>query len=168
MRRILLLGPPGSGKSTLARRLGARHGLPVFHLDQVYHRPGWQPAPPEAVRAEVERLAALPAWIIDGNYSDTLAPRFRSADTLIYLDLPTRLTMSRVLRRLATGFGRVRPDAAPGCPERLDLPFLHFALTWNRTRRARNLALIETFPGRAVVLRDRAQVARFEGVQEEY
>ena len=41
MQRIVVMGPPGSGKSTLARRLGARHGLPVFHLDQAYWRPGW-------------------------------------------------------------------------------------------------------------------------------
>ncbi|WP_298958386.1 hypothetical protein [uncultured Methylobacterium sp.] len=161
MRRVVVLGPPGSGKSTLARRLGTRLGLPVFHLDQAFHRPGWQPAPPDEFRAEVERISALPAWIIDGNYTGSIAPRFAAADTVVYLDMPTWLTMARVLRRIATGFGRVRPDAAPGCPERLDREFLHFALTWNRIRRERNLALVGTFPGRVVVLRDRAAVARF-------
>lgn len=63
MQRVIVMGPPGSGKSTLARRIGARHSLPVFHLDQAYWRAGWVEAPPDEFSAEVERLAALPAWV---------------------------------------------------------------------------------------------------------
>ncbi len=148
MQRMIVMGPPGSGKSTLARRLGAACGLPVFHLDRAYHRPGWVPAPEAEFRAEVERLAALPRWIIDGNYTGTLRPRLQRADTLIYLDMPTWLTTARVLRRMALGYGRVRPDAAEGCPERFDGAFLRFVLTWNRDRRARNLDLVSAFAGR--------------------
>jgi len=60
----------------MARQLGARFGLPVFHLDQAWWRPGWIEAPPQAFRAEVERIAALPEWVIDGNFTVTIAPRF--------------------------------------------------------------------------------------------
>src|SRR5690242_18316375 len=80
MQRVVVMGPPGSGKSTLARNLGARFGLPVFHLDQVYWRPGWIEAPAEVFGAEVERIAGLSAWVIDGNYPDAIAPRLRAAD----------------------------------------------------------------------------------------
>ena len=153
MRRVIVMGPCGSGKSTLARTIGARYGLPVFHLDQAFHRPGWQPAPEAEFAAEVERIAALPAWVIDGNYKATIASRFEAADTLIYLDMPAWLTMSRIARRTLASYGRVRPDAAVGCPERLDLPFLHFALTWNRRSRDKSLALVRRFRGRLVVLR---------------
>ncbi|GJE56459.1 MULTISPECIES: AAA family ATPase [Methylobacterium] len=155
MRRILILGPPGSGKSTLARRLGARHGLPVFHLDQAYWRPGWVAAEPDDFRAEVARIAALPAWVIDGNYTDTISPRLAAADTLIYLDVPAWLSLARILRRIAASYGRQRPDMAEGCREQLDLAFLGFALTWNRKRRARSLALVSRFSGRGIVLRGR-------------
>ena len=48
------------------------------------------------------------------------------------------------------GFGRTRP---PGCPERVDWEFLRFAWSWNRKRRMRNLALVEAFAGRKIVLR---------------
>lgn len=156
------MGPPGSGKSTLARRLGADTGLPVFHLDQAFHRPGWQPVSKEEFRAEVDRIAAGPTWIIDGNYTGTLASRFSAADLVIYLDMPTWLTLARIFKRIAESYGRVRLDAAPGCPERLNGPFLLFALNWNRRSRRRIMALIETFPGRVVVLRGRAAYRRFE------
>jgi oligopeptide/dipeptide ABC transporter ATP-binding protein len=126
LQRVVVMGPPGSGKSTLARNLGARFGLPVLHLDQIYWRPGWIEAPAKAFCAEVERIAGLPAWVIDGNYPNTIVPRFRAADTVIYLDVPSWLFMSRIAWRILTNYGRVRADAAPGCPEWLDLAFLRF------------------------------------------
>ena len=136
-------------------------GLPVFHLDQIYWCPGWIEASATAFGAEVERIAGLPAWVIDGNYSDTIAPRFRAADTVVYLDVPAWLFMLRITWRILTNYGRVRADAAPGCPEWLDLAFLRFAWSWNRTQRGRNLALVESFPGRKVILRSRHERRRF-------
>lgn len=167
MQRVIILGAPGSGKSTLARALGLRHGLPVFHLDQLFHRPGWQPAPAEEFRAEVERAAALPAWVIDGNYKGTIASRLARADTLIYLDLPSWLVMLRIFRRIVTSYGRVRADSAAGCPERIDLAFLRHAWSWNRLQRARTYVLVEAFRGHAIVLRGRRERMRFARDQVE-
>lgn len=163
MRRIVVMGPPGSGKSTLARHLGKRYGLPIFHLDQAFWQPGWTRTPADRFRAEVERLAGQPAWVIDGNYADAIGPRFAAADFVIYLDAPSWLSMLRLLRRTLAGYGRVRADAAPGCAERFDLAFLRFAWSWNRVRRARSLALVESFPGRKAVLRTRAERRRLLG-----
>lgn len=39
MKKILVIGCPGSGKSTFARRLRDRTGLPLYHLDLLWHRP---------------------------------------------------------------------------------------------------------------------------------
>lgn len=150
MERIVVMGPPGSGKSTLARALGAQRGLPVFHLDQAFWRPGWVEAPAEAFRAEVERIAASPRWVIDGNYTGTLACRLQRADMVVFLEAPSWLSLLRVLRRTAVGYGRVRPDAAPGCPERLDLGFLRFVWRWNRERRERMVASLAGFAGKVV------------------
>ena len=161
LRRVLILGPPGSGKSTLACRIGAKHRLPVFHLDQAYWRPGWVAVTTETFHAEVARIADLPAWIIDGNYTDTIAPRLAAADTLIYLDVSSHVSLLRILKRTLAHHGRVRSDAAAGCPERLDLDFLHFAWAWNRTRRARSLSIAKDFEGRTIVLRGRQAVERF-------
>jgi adenylate kinase family enzyme len=161
MRRIMVMGPPGSGKSTLARHLGVRHGVKVFHLDQAYWQPGWVETDSAAFRAAVEAMAAQPGWVIDGNYTDTIAPRLAAADTLVYLDLPAWRTLPRILIRTALSYGRVRADAAEGCAERLDFAFLQFAWSWNRIRRSRNLAIAAGFGGRTVILRGRAAVQTF-------
>jgi adenylate kinase family enzyme len=160
MQRILVMGPPGSGKSTLARHLGARHGLPVFHLDQAFWQSGWVQTPAEVFQDSVDRIAALPQWVIDGNYIDTLAPRLRAADTIVYLDVPTWLSLLRIARRVVTSYGRVRPDSAPGCAEKLDLEFLLYTAQWNRIRRARHLALVDSFDGRKIVLRATREAER--------
>ncbi len=159
MRRVIIMGPPGSGKSTLARRLGTLHGLPVFHLDHAYWRPGWSPAPPDAFRAEVERIAGLPAWVMDGNYRATLEPRLARADTVVFLDLPPRVYLPRVLRRALVGavVGRTQ---APGCRERLNAAFLRYALAWRRERRDRDLALLDGFGGTILVPKNDADVRR--------
>jgi adenylate kinase family enzyme len=160
MRRIIVMGPPGSGKSTLARQLGRRRNLPVFHLDQIFWQPGWVETPPNLFRAEVERIAALPAWIIDGNYIGTIGPRLRAADTVVYLDAPTSLCMFRVLRRIMVSCGQVREDMAPDCPERVDPAFLYFVWNWNRIRRAGHLALVQDFVGRKIILQGRRALRR--------
>jgi adenylate kinase family enzyme len=77
--------------------------LPVLHLDQAYWRPGWVEASPESFRAEVERIACLQAWVIDGNYTDKMAPRIRAADTVIYLDTPSWLSVLRISRGAQSG-----------------------------------------------------------------
>ncbi|MDN8977881.1 hypothetical protein Q0P22_14865, partial [Staphylococcus aureus] len=65
--------------------------MPVFHLDQAYWRPGWIAAELEAFQAEIDRITERPAWVIDGNYTDAIASRFDTADTVIYLDVPSWL-----------------------------------------------------------------------------
>ncbi len=159
-RRILVLGSPGSGKTTLARRLGTRHGLPVFHLDHAYWRPGWVESEPDAFRAEVERIAALPAWVVDGNYLGTIGPRLAAADAVIYIDQPAWLCTVRVLLRTLSSLGRVRPEGPPGCPEQLTFEFLHYTAMWNRKQRERCLAVVEE-SGRGIVLRGRVAVEAF-------
>jgi adenylate kinase family enzyme len=161
MQRVVIMGPPGSGKSTLARHIGTQLGLPVFHLDQAYWQRGWIETPSDVFRAEVERIAALPAWVIDGNYTETIAVRLCVADTLIYLDVPSWLSIMRIARRTLTSYGRVRADAAHGCAERLDPTFLRIAWNWNRTSRARNLAIVDSFSGRKIVIRGRHALRSF-------
>lgn len=125
--RIMGMGPPGSGKSTLARQLGERLGLPVYHADALFHDPGWIARPRKDFIADMVALAVQPAWVMDGNYSNAryrpaIADRLARAERIIFLDLPRRVTMPRILRRVARYYG----DSAAGCPERLDWAFLGY------------------------------------------
>ncbi|WP_085123060.1 hypothetical protein [Tistlia consotensis] len=158
MRRVLVLGGAGAGKTVFARRLGAATGLPVVHLDRHYWRPGWTALAPADWQAEVERLAAAPRWIMDGNYAGSLPLRLARADTVVLLDPPRRTCLWRVTRRTLRHWRRVRPELGSGCPERFDWGFLCYVWTYRKVHRPRVLAALEGFKGRVLVLRDRAEV----------
>jgi adenylate kinase family enzyme len=135
MKRVLVIGSGGAGKSHFARELGARTGLPVTHLDELYWRPGWVPQEREAWTAQVGTLLAQPEWILDGNFGGTLPQRLCACDTVVFLDLPRLVCLYRVLLRRWNHRGRSRPDMAPGCPERIDMEFVRWILTYPETRR---------------------------------
>lgn len=164
MQRILIIGAPGSGKSTLARAMGGRLGLPVIHMDREYWLPDWAEPAKAAWRDKVAGLAAQEAWIMEGNYSGTWDLRVPRADAIIWLDVPRRLYMPRTLWRMASNYGRQRPDIGPGCPERFDLPFFKdWVWTYTRRSRPRTVALMDALPARTigVTLRSAADVRRF-------
>lgn len=135
MQRIAVIGCSGAGKSTMSRHLGEILGLEVIHLDLHYWRPGWIETPEEEWPAIHDRLVQGESWIMDGNFSSTMAVRLAAADTVIFLDFPRLLCLARVLRRWLTYYGRNRADLPPGCPEKFDLPFLKWI--WNFPRRSR-------------------------------
>jgi adenylate kinase family enzyme len=145
MQRVLVIGSCGTGKSTLACELGPRLALPVIHLDREFWRPGWVSPDPDEWHAQVEGLVARDAWVMDGNYSGTLAMRLRRAQAVVWLDLARAIYFPRAALRMIKSYGRVRPDMADGCPERLDLAFL-FKWVWNYPTRSRPrvMALLET------------------------
>jgi adenylate kinase family enzyme len=123
MNRIMVVGNAGAGKSTLTRRLGGKLALPVIHLDSYFWRPGWQIPDAQAWRQRLAALAALPAWVMDGNYINTFDIRMPRADGLVWLDHPRGICMRRVLMRTITGYGRTRSDLAEGCPRGWPIAF---------------------------------------------
>lgn len=166
MRKLLLIGPGGAGKSTLATQLGERLGLPVIHLDALYWRPGWTEPSRDEWRATLATLLAQDAWVMDGNFGGTLDQRLAAADTAILLDLPPLLCAWRVLRRRWRYRGRHRPDMTPGCPEKLDLGFLAWILTYRTRKRPTVLAKLHAWADdaaqrRVVVLRSDREIAAF-------
>ena len=135
MQKVLVIGSCGSGKSVFSKRLGEITGLPVIHLDRHYWRPGWVEPTKDVWRDQVEQLIQGERWIIDGNYSGTMDLRLASCDTVIFLDFPRHVCSWRVIKRSIQYRGRIRPDIAAGCPERLDFAFIKW--TWNYPIRSR-------------------------------
>jgi adenylate kinase family enzyme len=144
MQRVCVLGPPGAGKSTFALALSRLTELPVHHMDQLFWTPGWVEAPAEEYSAKVEAIAAEPRWTIDGNYLGTLPLRLARAERLYLLDYPPRVYRWRVLKRVVRGYGRTRPDMAPGCPEKWDLEFAKYVWRFHRDYRPQLTAMIES------------------------
>jgi len=95
-QRILVAGVSGSGKSTLARRIAAR-GYPYTELDSLHHGPGWTRRP--EFEAEVQAIADGERWVSEWQYRDVRPLLAARADLIVWLDLPTRVTMARVIRR---------------------------------------------------------------------
>ncbi|HXG98297.1 MAG TPA: hypothetical protein VNJ06_14435 [Gemmatimonadales bacterium] len=135
MVKILVIGSGGSGKTTFARRLAARTGLPLIHLDALYWRPGWDPTPPAQWQAQVEELVRREAWIMDGHYGGTLDIRLAACDAVVFLDIPRLVCLWRVLRRPLQHGGQNRAELPAGCPERLRWEFVKWIWTYPARRR---------------------------------
>ena len=93
--------------------------------------------------------------MIDGNYGGTLPLRLEAADTAIFLDVPRRTCLRRVVWRSIRGLGRPREDIGPGCREKLpDLEFLRWIWSYPSRRPGvlEQLDRLEERGGRAVVL----------------
>lgn len=124
MNRVAVVGSGGSGKSTFAQELSQITGLPLVHLDEHYWRPGWVETPSDEWRQIQSALVGQSRWIIEGNYSGTYDLRFERVDTVIILSPPRRVCVYRVVKRVALNWHR--DVQAAGCPERLDVSFLHW------------------------------------------
>lgn len=96
-RRILIAGVSGTGKSTFARRLAQATGISYTEMDALYHGPNWTPR--ETFLHDVELFTRAPSWITEWQYREARPLLLERADTLLWLDLPTRVTLGRVVRR---------------------------------------------------------------------
>lgn len=164
MQRVLVIGISGAGKSTFARRLALRTGLPLIHLDREFWNPGWKETPLPEWRARVAELAARDTWIMDGGYAATLDQRLPRADTVVWFDYPRARCLRRVAWRIATTYGRVRPDMGEGCPEQFDLEFVRFVWRYHAATRPRieeALALHLPRDARLVVVKRDDDAERF-------
>lgn len=101
MRRVAIVSSAsGSGKTTLGRELARRLGVPFHELDALNHGPGWIEATPHELRELVEPLLAEPSWVVDGSYRSKLGDLvFEHADLVVWLDLPVRVWLPRLIRR---------------------------------------------------------------------
>ena len=113
--RIAVAGVSGSGKTTLARRISDRLGFPYVELDALHHGPDWTPRP-EFVD-DVRALVARPEWVSEFQYAAAKPLILDRVDVIVWLDIPTMLTMWQVtcrtlirrMRRTELWNGNVEP-----------------------------------------------------------
>jgi adenylate kinase family enzyme len=97
---VLVVGASGSGKTTVAAELATRLGVPHVELDALHHGPNWSEPDWDEFRARVLAAVEAEGWVCDGMYESKLGTAvFERADTVVWLDLPIRVLLSRLWRR---------------------------------------------------------------------
>ena len=100
MKKVIIIGCPGSGKTTFAEKLHKKTGLPLYHLDAIWHKPDRTHISREDFDARMREIFAENEWIIDGNYSRTIEMRLMECDTVFLFDLPTEVCLQGATERL--------------------------------------------------------------------
>jgi len=167
MNKIMVIGvSPGVGKSTFARRLGELTGIEVTHLDRLYWKPNWVEASVEEFSTAQQQVVQNEQWIIEGNYTGTFTIREPHADTVIYLELPLRVCLYRVLKRRVHFHGKTRNDVGEGCIEKMDKAFLKFIVSTYDARKKKMTERMQQYTeeGKAVhYLKTPTQIDGFFG-----
>ena len=162
--RVLVIGSPGTGKSTVARVVAHRAKLPMVHLDRIYHDPSEQfiQDKPRWRSHVIDRLLLADRWVMDGHYPATLPQRAAAADTVIYLDYPTRVALAGVLQRRLWPVDD-RDDMPEGWHERTSWSLLWSVLTFRRVEAPKVRRLLSTLepPKQVVTLRSREEADHF-------
>ena len=109
MRRVAIIASAGgSGKTTLGRELARRKGVEFVEMDALVHGPGWTEISDDELRRVLEPIVQRDAWVIDGVYSHKIGKLVvDAADTIVWLDLPLRISFARLFRRTQR---RIRGD----------------------------------------------------------
>ena len=97
--RIAVVGTAGSCKTMLAKELCHRLGGAFVELDALNWGPDWTPEQPNVLREKMDRALNGNTWVADGNYGFLRDIVWRRADTLVWLDYPLRVVLSRLLWR---------------------------------------------------------------------
>jgi adenylate kinase family enzyme len=148
MKRIIVIGCPGSGKTTFSKRLAERCGLPLFHLDAIWHKPDKTHISREKFDMRLGEIIKLAEWIIDGNYSRTLERRIAMADGVFLFDLPIEDCLAGAMARL----GEKRCDM-PFVDTELDPAFEQEILDFPKKNLPKIYELLEKYgEGRQIVI----------------
>jgi adenylate kinase family enzyme len=165
VRRISIVGTAScSGKTTLGRELARRLDVPFVELDSLVQGPGWAETSDDELRALVEPILATDGWVIDGGYWGKLGDLvLRNADVIVWLDLPMRVWLPRLVRRTSARVIR-REELWNGNRETLGRVFGRDSLVWYALRnRARHRRVYpkRLAPFDVVRLRTPKEVARW-------
>ena len=154
MKKVLIIGCPGAGKSTFGKRLADKTGLPLYHLDMIWHKPDKTNISTDEFDSRLTEITLRDEWIIDGNYQRTLEMRLNRCDTVFLLDFPLEVCLARIKSRIGT----VREDL-PWKETELDKSFEEFVINFPEDNLPKIYRLLEkyTMSKDIHILRSRAE-----------
>ena len=154
MKKTIVIGCPGSGKTTFSEKLNKQTGLPLYHLDAIWHKPDKTHIPREDFDRRISEIFATDSWIIDGNYNRTIETRMKECDTVFLFDLPTEVCLQGATERL----GKERYDL-PWLETELDPEFEGFIKDFANTSLPKIYGLIDKY-------KEEKQIVIFKSHQE--
>jgi shikimate kinase len=164
-RIAIIASASGNGKTTLGRAAAQRLGVPFVELDALVHGPGWAETSDDELRRRVAPIVGSDGWVIDGTYEWKLGTLvLDGADTVVWLDLPVRVWLPRLLRRTGRRLAR-REEIFNGNRESLRSAFwgrrslFAWAFRQHRARRRAWPAQLARYP--LVRLRSPEEVERW-------
>lgn len=106
MKRVAVVASAsGSGKTTVGRALAKALGVPFVELDAIHHQAGWTELDATELRRRVEPIVEGDSWVVDGVYRGKLGDLVLDrADTVVWIDLPRRVWLPRLVRRTIARF----------------------------------------------------------------
>ena len=100
LKVAVIASASGNGKTTVGRELAGGLGVPFVELDALVHGPGWVETSDEDLLAQVRPIVASDRWVVDGAYQHKLGDLvLDAADLVVWLDLPLRIWLPRLVRR---------------------------------------------------------------------
>lgn len=147
MKKAIVIGPSGAGKSTFSRKLASATGLPLHHLDLIWHKPDKTTVTRDEFDAVLEGILAGDEWILDGHFNRTLERRLLACDTVFFLDLSLEECLAGVEARI----GKERPDM-PWQEKEFDPEFRAWIMDFHKTKLPLLYELLEKYrEGRNIV-----------------
>ena len=154
-QKIIVLGCSGSGKSTFSKKLHDVTGLPLIHLDNIWWKKDRTHISREEFDQKLDEILLTDRWIIDGDYSRTYETRFKSCDTVIFLDYSFDECMNGIKERV----GKNRTDI-PWTEKELDPDLVRQVENYEKENRPVILSLIGKYPDvNSYIFRSRQEAA---------
>ena len=149
MEKIIVIGCPGSGKSTFSKKLNKITGIPLYHLDMLYWNEDRTKVPREVFLKEMDSIIDNDSWIMDGNYGSTMEKRMAACDTVIFLDYPTEVCISGIMKRR----GNTRSDM-PWIEksDEVDEEFLSWVNDYNIESRPAVMELLKKYNDKEIII----------------
>lgn len=97
--RINVIGTSGSGKSTFSRKLAAALQVPHIEMDKVYWGKDWTYLSHEEYFEKLKQILDQSAWVLDGNYAQTIPVKWKNVQMVIWLDYSFTRTLWQAVKR---------------------------------------------------------------------
>ena len=164
MKRVIVIGCPGSGKTIFSEKLNKSTGMPLYHLDAIWHKPDKTHVSREEFDERLAEIFKTPEWIIDGNYNRTIGTRIQQCDTVFLFDLPTEVCLQGATERLGKG----RNDL-PWIEKELDPEFEGFIKDFAEKSLPRIYELLEKYKAnkQVIIFKSREEADEYLKVQGE-